>query len=113
MVRKCVICASLAGLLLLSSSGRAYSVQTQSENNQQSADAKTVSGKVASIGSDHKSFSLEVGGGNTMEFLLDNNTQVQGRVTMGTVATVQYQQTDNGKLLALSIAPQNPTQSPQ
>jgi hypothetical protein len=113
MVRKCVVCASLAGLLLLSASGRAYPAPTQSQNNQQSADAKTVSGKVASIGSDHKSFSLEVGGGNTMQFLLDNNTQVQGRVTTGSTATVQYQQTDDGKLLALSIAPQNPGQNPQ
>ncbi|HEY4708929.1 MAG TPA: hypothetical protein VIH46_02045 [Candidatus Acidoferrales bacterium] len=113
MVRKFVVCASLAGMMLLGASGRAYSAPAQSQNNQQSADAQTVSGKVAAIGSDHKSFSLEVSGGNTMQFLLDNNTQVQGRVTTGTTATVQYQKTDDGKLLALSIAPQNPGQSPQ
>jgi outer membrane murein-binding lipoprotein Lpp len=113
MVRKFIVCASLAGLMLLSGSGRAYSAPKQSQDNQQSADAQTVSGKVAAIGSDHKSFSLEVNGGNTMQFLLDNNTQVQGRVTTGTTATVQYQKTDDGKLLALSIAPQNPGQSPQ
>ena len=42
-----------------------------------------------------------------------NNTQLQGRVTTGTTATVQYQKTDDGKLLALSIAPQDQGQSPQ
>jgi hypothetical protein len=113
MVRKFVVCVSLAGLMLLSVSARAYSGPAQSQNNQQSADAKTVSGKVASIGSDHKSFSLEVSGGDTMQFLLDNNTQVQGSVTTGTTAIVQYQKTDDGKLLALTVAPQNPGQSPQ
>ncbi len=113
MIRRSVLCVSLAGSMLLSASARAYSAPTQSQNSQQSADAKTVSGKVASIGSDHKSFSLEVSGGNTMQFLLDNNTQVQGSVTTGTTAVVQYQKTDDGKLLALSIAPQNPGQSPQ
>jgi hypothetical protein len=113
MVRKFVVCVSLAGLMLLSVSARAYSAPAQPQNNQQSADAKTVSGKVASIGSDHKSFSLEVSGGDTMQFLLDNNTQVQGSVTTGTTAIVQYQKTDDGKLLALTVAPQNPGQSPQ
>jgi hypothetical protein len=113
MVRKFLVCASLAGLMLLSASAQAYSAPAQSQNNQQSADAKTVSGKVASIGSDHKSFSLEVSGGDTMQFLLDNNTQVQGTVSTGTTAIVQYQKTDDGKLLALSVAPQNSGQSPQ
>jgi len=113
MVWKFVCCASLAGLMLLSVSARAVFAPTQSQDNQQSADAKTVSGKVASIGSDHKSFSLEVSGGNTMQFLLDNNPQVQGSVTTGSTAIVQYQKTDDGKLLALTVAPQNPGQSPQ
>jgi hypothetical protein len=113
MVRNFWICASLVGLMLLSASARAYSAPRQSQNNQESADAKTVSGKVASIGSDHKSFSLEVSGGNTMQFLLDNNTQVQGSVTTGTTAIVQYQKTGDGRFLALTVAPQNQGQSPQ
>lgn len=109
ILRELVAGASLAGLLAVGVSVRAIPVaaQSQSQNNQQSSDAMTVSGKVSSIGSDHKSFSLEVGGGNTMQFLLDQNTQVQGRVSTGTTATVQYQKTDDGKLLALTIAPQN------
>jgi hypothetical protein len=113
MVRTFVVCGFLAGWMLLSSSAQAYSASPQSQNNQQAADAKTVSGKVASIGSDHKSFALEVSGGETMQFLLDNNTQVQGSVTTGTAAIVEYQKTDDGKLLALSVAPQNPGQNPQ
>ena len=109
-LRKFVVGASLAGLIAFGvSTVRAIPAvaQSQSQDNQQSSNAKTVSGKVASIGSDHKSFSLEVTGGNTMQFVLDQNTQVQGRVSTGTTATVQYQKKDDGTLLALMIAPQN------
>jgi hypothetical protein len=42
-----------------------------------------------------------------MQFVLDQNTQVQGRVSTGTAATVQYQKKDDGTLVALMIAPQN------
>ena len=52
-----------------------------------------------------------------MQFVLDQNTQVQGRVSTGTTATVQYQKKDDGTLLALMIAPQssgdNNNSSPQ
>jgi hypothetical protein len=108
-LRKLVVGASLAGLLALGVSVRAMpaATQSQSQNNQQSADAQTVSGKVSSIGSDHKSFSLDVSSGNTMQFVLDNNTQVQGRVSTGTNATVSYQKKDDGTLLALMVAPQS------
>ena len=119
-LRKFVVGASLAGLMALGvSSVRAIpaAAQSQSQNNQQSPDAKTVSGKVSAIGSDHKSFSLEISQGNTMKFVLDQNTQVQGRVSTGTTATVQYQKKDDGTLLALMIAPQtsgdNNNSSPQ
>jgi len=107
--RNLALCGSLAGLLALVAPAKALPAgsHAQSENNQQSADAKTVTGKVASIGSDHKSFSLEVSGGNTMQFVLDQNTQVQGRVSTGTNASVQYQKKDDGKLLALVITPQS------
>ncbi|MGC1637676.1 MAG: hypothetical protein WA744_19635, partial [Candidatus Acidiferrales bacterium] len=68
-------------------------------------------GKVTAIGSDKKSFSLDVNDGNnkhTMQFVLDQRTQVQGKVGVGTDATVQYQSTDDGKNVALNIAPQSP-----
>ena len=41
----------------------------------------------------------------TMQFQLDGNTQVQGRVGVGTEAAVEYQVTPDGKYLALTIAP--------
>jgi hypothetical protein len=113
MKRKFLAYASFAVLMVLGTSMGAYPASAQSESNQQSTDAKSVSGKVAAIGSDHKSFSLEVSGGNTMQFVLDEKTQVQGKVSTGTSATVQYQTTQDGKNLALTIAPQGSDQSPQ
>ena len=109
-LRTFVVGTSLATLMALSiSAARAIpaAAQSQSQSKQQSSDAMTVSGKVTSIGSDHKSLSLEVTGGSTMQFVLDQNTQMQGRVSTGTNATVQYQKKDDGTLLALMIAPQN------
>jgi hypothetical protein len=108
-LRKFAVSASLAGLIALGASvvrAAPASARAQSQNNQQSANAMSATGKVSAIGSDHKSFSLEVNGGNTMQFVLDQNTQVQGRVSTGTTATVQYQKKDDGTLLALMIAPQ-------
>jgi hypothetical protein len=115
---KFVVGASLAGLMALAvSTVRPAAAQSQSQNNQQSQDAMTVSGKVSAIGSDHKSFSLEISQGNTMQFVLDQNTQVEGRVSTGTTATVQYHKKDDGTLLALMIAPEssgdNKNSSPQ
>jgi hypothetical protein len=77
---------------------------------QQSAQPSAVSGKVVSIADDKKSFSLEVtnkGNANTMQFALDQNTQVNGHVQVGSNATVQYQTGQDGKLLALNIAPKS------
>jgi hypothetical protein len=107
-LRKLAVSAGLAGLLTVGvSSVNPVLAQSQSQNGQQSSNAMSATGKVASIGSDHKSFSLQTTSGDTMQFVLDQNTQVQGRVSTGTTATVQYQKTDDGKLLALVIAPQS------
>lgn len=109
-LRKFAVSASLAGLIAFGVSMVRAAPATagpQSENNQQTANSMSATGKVSAIGSDHKSFSLEVSGGNTLQFVLDQNTQVQGRVSTGTTATVQYQKKDDGTLLALMIAPQN------
>jgi hypothetical protein len=116
MTRKFVFSVALAGLLTLGVSAGARPISARSQSNrQQSTDAKTVSGKVTAIASDHKSFLMDVsdssGQSRTMQFVLDNNTQVQGRVGTGTTAIVQYHPTQDGKNLALNIAPaseQNP-----
>ncbi len=81
--------------------------QTAQQQNQQE---QTVTGKVTSIGSDRRSFSLEVDDGGskkTMQFVLDNKTQVQGRVTEGTMAKVEYQPMEGGKNLAIVVTAQS------
>jgi hypothetical protein len=108
MIRKFLVGASLAGLMVLGAATQA--IPAQSQSGQESAQAKSVAGKVTAIGTDQKSFSMEVdegGSKRTMQFVLDGNTQVQGRVGTGTAATVQYQPSQDGKNLALSIAPQS------
>src|SRR3984957_8178750 len=119
-LRKFAVGASLAGLIAFGASvvrTAPAAARSQSENNQQSANSMSATGKVSAIGSDHKSFSLEVSQGNTMQFVLDQNTQVEGRVSTGTAATVQYHKKDDGPLLALLIAPEpsgdNKNGSPQ
>lgn len=109
-IRKCLFAASLAGLLILGAAGSASSQQSKSEKQQSQEATKSISGKVASIGSGGTSFTLEVTGGgsdkNTMDFLVDKNTQVKGQVRQGTAVTVEYQAMNDGKLLAVSIMAQ-------
>jgi hypothetical protein len=110
MIRKILCCSALAPLLVLGVATRAQPKATQSQSKPQADQSKQVSGKVTDIGSDRKSFSLEVndkGSKHVMQFLVDGNTQVQGRVTVGTDAVVQYQPTSDGKLVALNVAPQS------
>jgi hypothetical protein len=117
-IRKSLSGASLAALLLVGISAgvsaSAHSIPAPSHWVQQNnADATEVSGKVISIAPDKKSISLEVTDNNktnTMQFAIDDNTRVTGRVSVGTMATVQYQNADNGKLVALNIAPKTQTQ---
>ena len=113
MIRKVLLSASLAALLILGVSTQAHTALQQSQSGQQADQSKQVNGKVTAIGSDKKSFSLDVNDGNnkrTMQFVLDEKTQVQGRVGVGTDATVQYQPTNDGKNVALNIAPLSPPQ---
>ena len=111
MIRKCLLSASLGALLILGVSTQAHTAVQQSQSGQQADQAKQVNGKVSAIASDKRSFSMDVNDGNnthSMQFVLDEKTQVQGRVGVGTTATVQYQPTADGKNLALNIAPQSP-----
>ena len=116
--RKFLSGASLAGLLLFGISAgvsaSAHPISAPSHWVQQNnTQATEVSGKVISIAPDKKSISLEVTDNNktsTMQFAIEDNTRVTGRVTVGTMATVQYQNADNGKLVALNISPKTQTQ---
>jgi hypothetical protein len=113
MILKLLFGASLAALVLFGVSASAhYTSAAPSHWIQQNATQPTaVSGKVTSIAPDKKSISLEVtdnGAKSTMQFVLDDNTRVTGRVSVGTDATVQYQSTEGGKLLAVNISPKTP-----
>ena len=106
-MRKLMLSASLAGLLLTGVSVWASSNSPPSQSGQQSQiPTKAVAGKVTSIGTGGTSFALEVNEGNakrTMRFVLDKNAQVQGNLKVGTAVTVVYAE-KQGQNLALSIA---------
>jgi hypothetical protein len=109
MIRKLVAGASLAGLLTLGVGTGLRTANAQDPaGKQEQQESKTISGKVASIGNGGHSFSLEVTGENknTMNFVVDKNTQVNGQVREGTAVTVQYQAMANGQNLAVSITAQ-------
>jgi hypothetical protein len=109
MNRKFLLSASLASLTLLAIPATARAAP-QNQSQQQSPQAKTVAGKVTSIGTDRKSFAMEVSdnsGKRTMQFYVDGKTAVQGRVGAGTAAVVQYQSADNGSNLALTVTAEN------
>jgi hypothetical protein len=115
MLRKFLFSALLAGLLLASIALHARPAQQQSQPKQRTEQTKTAQGKVTDIASDKKSFTIEVNDGNakhTMQFVLDGNTQVQGKVSVGTDATVEFQPTPDGKNLAVTITPRASGQSP-
>jgi hypothetical protein len=115
MMRKLMISTSLGSMLLLGAAG-AYSFTPQEPgtggglHGQSQQATKSVSGKVTSIGDAGKSFSMEVNDGGskkTMQFAVDKNTQVQGQVKAGTMVVVEYQPTDGGQFLAVSVSAQS------
>src|SRR5690242_21086908 len=67
------------------------------------ADNPSQSGKIASIGD--AAFSLEVTTGQerkTIEFLVDDDTKVEGKLKIGSQATVEYRSAD-GKNIAVHV----------
>jgi len=109
MIRKILVGASLGGLLLVSVPAIAHSKAAQNQSGQQSQATKSVSGKVASIGDNGKSFVVEVNNGGSkqnMQFVVDKNTQVQGHVTAGTMVLVEYQPMDGGQNLCVKVSAQ-------
>ena len=107
MIRKLLTTVSLAGLILIGVSARAQPTRMQSDSGKQSERAtKSVSGKVMSIGNSGTSFALEVEGSSkeTMEFVVGKDTEVQGQVKVGTLVAVEYQPTEKGENLAVSIS---------
>jgi len=107
--RGLLLCFAGAGLLMLAPA-RGIAAPQQSQSEQQAEQAKSVSGKVLSIAADKKSITLEVNNGNdkkTMQFVVNQNTQVTARTSTGAMAVVQYQPTSDNQYVALVISPQN------
>ena len=103
-----------AAFLLFAASASAHHISATWRGAQQAnAQANEVSGKVVAIAPDKKSISLEVTQNNTpstMQFAIDDNTRVTGRVSVGSMASIQYESSDNGKLVARNISPKAPNQ---
>jgi hypothetical protein len=106
MIRRLLSAITLAGLLVLGVSARAQPMHTQDSGKQSERATKSVSGKITSIGNSGTSFALKVEGSSkeTMEFVVNKNTQVQGQVKVGTLVAVEYQPAESGQNLAVSIA---------
>lgn len=72
-------------------------------NSVPAADNPSQSGKIASIGD--AAFSLEVTTGQerkTVEFLVDDDTKVEGKLKVGSQASVEYRSAD-GKNIAIHV----------
>ena len=107
MIRKLLYFICLAALLVIGLQARAQPVHMQSDSGKQSEPAtKSVAGKVTSVGNSGTSFAVEVEGSSkeTMQFVVNKNTQVQGHVKVGTLVAVEYQPTESGENLAVSIS---------
>jgi hypothetical protein len=66
-------------------------------------DTQSISGKISSI--DDAAFALEVAKGkdvSTVQFLVDESTKVDGKLTVGAQATVEYR-SNGGKNVAVHV----------
>jgi hypothetical protein len=70
-------------------------------------DAQSVAGKISSVGD--AAFTLDVAKSqgpdatsNTLQFLIDGNTKVEGKLSVGAQATVEYRN-DSGKYIATRV----------
>ena len=110
MIRKILFTASLGSLLVVGAPVITYGQQGHEQQGQQSQQAtKSVTGKVTTIGNQGHSFEVEIdAGGNkqTMQFVVDKNTQVVGQVKAGTMVAVDYQPMDGGQYLCVKVAAQ-------
>lgn len=109
MIRKILFTASLGSLLVAGAPVFTYGQQAQGQQEQQSQASKSVTGKVTAIGNQGHSFAVEVdAGGNkqTMQFVVDKNTQVVGQVKAGTMVAVDYQPIDGGQNLCVKVTAQ-------
>lgn len=108
MFHKVLVTASLGGLLLVGAPALIQGQQAQQGQPSQQQ-AKSVTGKVTDIADNGHSFIVDTGAGaskQTLKFVVDKNTQVQGQVKVGTMVAVDYQSIDGGQLLCVRVAAQ-------
>ena len=106
MIRKILFCASL-GAMLMSVPAIAHTRAPDQPGKQTQQNTKSVSGKVTSIGDDRRSFVVEVDTGSNkqnMSFVLDKNSQVEGRVAAGTMVLVEYQPMSGDQNLCVKVS---------
>ena len=110
MIQKILFCVSLGGLLLVSTPAIARTRAVGNQSGKQSQQAtKSVSGKITSIGDEGASFVVEVANGGTkqsLQFVLDKNTQVEGHVKTGSMVLVEYQPVEGGTNLCIKVSAQ-------
>jgi len=111
-MQKFLLSASLAALLSFAGASistlAAAAQSSPAQPSQQSKATKTVAGTVKSISNDGHAFGLEVnqnGGKQTMQFVVDRNAKIQGRITIGSAVTVEYA-VESGQNMALTISGQ-------
>jgi hypothetical protein len=107
MIRKILLTASLGGLLAVGAPVITYGQQDQGQQSQQAT--KSVTGKVTTIANQGHSFAVEIEAGGskqTMQFVVDKNTQVVGQVKAGTLVAVDYQPIDGGQNLCVKVSAQ-------
>jgi len=112
MIRKLLTLAAIAGFLTAVST-RARPTNYDPQQDQQSPKVHSVTGKVTQVETGGKAFSMDVELGSDkgpMRFVVDKTTTVQGHVSAGTKASVDYQPDANGQLVALSVR-EEPAQS--
>jgi hypothetical protein len=88
MIRKLLL-STLAAMTLSGMAALADPALSQAPPGQQSQQARSNGSK------------------STMQFFLNETTQVNGQVGVGSTATVEYQASESGQLVALSITPQS------
>jgi hypothetical protein len=112
-----IVCSAVASLFLAAAVWalpRAHgTAQTNPTNEQTAPQTQSVTGKIASVGKN--SFTLTVGSSTssqgqqlqqgapkTMNFLIDKNTTIEGKLQVGATADVTYRE-DNGNNIAISV----------
>lgn len=85
---------SLVGLTSAGISARTQPIPAAPQSAQQNQqERKSIEGTVVSIGDKGRSFALETNAGGTkqtVQFVVDQETQVQGQVKVGTPVKVEY-----------------------